>query len=521
MSAITDVREPMDLAQAAGAPVARVYGEPMLELPQDLYIPPEALEIFLESFEGPLDLLLYLIRKQNINVLDIPMAELTRQYLGYVEMMRRTQLELAAEYLLMAAVLIEIKSRLLLPKPPALPGEESEDPRAELVRRLLEYERMKAAARAHRRAAARRARFRAGARLVRARRDRAAARRSPRGPARTAWAGLVARARGQPPSSRHARATVGAQPDEPAAQAARAGTLRRVHGAVRGRIDVPQLVVTFLAILELAREQLIDVAQAEPFAPIYVQRKGDPAFALRAGRVSRVALTVIMEDLSKITHVLEAALLMAGEPVSIAQLSKLFDPPLEADVVRKLLDELRRHGADAASSWRRSRAAGASRRKPEIQPFLDRLSPEKPPRYSRAVMETLAIIAYQQPVTRGDIEAIRGVAVSTNIIKTLEDRQWIEVVGHRETPGRPALYATTKAVPRRSQACVRWPSCRLWRSSIHPTSWSYPMPPQRPPRSNSRSRARLLGTRQPTSATPAATDASDGRPQPPEATTLH
>src|SRR6478735_10149590 len=137
----------IDLAQAAGAPVAKVYGQPMLALPQDLYIPPEALEIFLDTFEGPLDLLLYLIRKQNINVLEIPMAELTKQYLGYVEMMRRTQLELAAEYLLMAAVLIEIKSRLLLPKPPAQPGQEAEDPRAELVRRLLEYERMKQAAR--------------------------------------------------------------------------------------------------------------------------------------------------------------------------------------------------------------------------------------------------------------------------------------------------------------------------------------------------------------------------------------
>ena len=106
----------VDLAQQGGAMVAKVYGEPMLELPHDLYIPPEALEVFLDTFEGPLDLLLYLIRKQNINVLEIPMAELTRQYLGYVEMMRRTQLELAAEYLLMAAVLIEIKSRLLLPK---------------------------------------------------------------------------------------------------------------------------------------------------------------------------------------------------------------------------------------------------------------------------------------------------------------------------------------------------------------------------------------------------------------------
>src|SRR5512144_216378 len=136
-----------DLARQGGAPVARIHGEPLLELPQDLYIPPEALEVFLDAFEGPLDLLLYLIRKQNINVLEIPMAELTRQYLGYVEMMRRTQLELAAEYLLMAAVLIEIQSRLLLPKPPAPPGAEPEDPRAELVRRLLEYERMKKAAR--------------------------------------------------------------------------------------------------------------------------------------------------------------------------------------------------------------------------------------------------------------------------------------------------------------------------------------------------------------------------------------
>jgi segregation and condensation protein B len=122
----------------------------------------------------------------------------------------------------------------------------------------------------------------------------------------------------------------------------------------------------------------------------------------------------------------------------------LFDPPLSSDVVRKLLDELQRDWSgrkvelvQVASGWR-------FQGRGEIQPFLDRLSPEKPPRYSRAVMETLAIIAYRQPVTRGDIEAIRGVAVSTNVIKTLEDRQWIEAVGHRETPGRPALFATTK-----------------------------------------------------------------------------
>jgi segregation and condensation protein B len=151
-----------------------------------------------------------------------------------------------------------------------------------------------------------------------------------------------------------------------------------------------------------------------------------------------------MEDLTRITNILEAALLTAGEPVSLAQLSKLFDPPLESEVIRKLLDELRANWtgrsvelAQVASGWR-------FQARSEVQPFLDRLSPEKPPRYSRAVMETLAIVAYQQPVTRGDIESIRGVAVSTNIVKTLEDRQWIEIVGHRETPGHPALYATTK-----------------------------------------------------------------------------
>lgn len=151
-----------------------------------------------------------------------------------------------------------------------------------------------------------------------------------------------------------------------------------------------------------------------------------------------------MGDLDEIKSILEAALLVAGEPLSAAQLAKLFDPPLEQDVIRRLLEEMRSAWAarsveltQVASGWR-------FRAKPELQPYLDRLAPEKPPRYSRAAMETLAIIAYQQPVTRGDIESIRGVAVSTHVIKTLEDRQWIEVVGHRETPGRPALYATTK-----------------------------------------------------------------------------
>src|SRR6476469_9835373 len=149
-------------------------------------------------------------------------------------------------------------------------------------------------------------------------------------------------------------------------------------------------------------------------------------------------------DTNECKDVIEAALLVAGEPVSVSQLAKLFESALDAEVVRSGLRELAHAWSkrkvelvEVASGWRFQ-----GRR--DVQPFLDRLAPEKPPRYSRAVMETLAIIAYQQPVTRGDIEAIRGVAVSTNVIKTLEDRQWVEVVGHRETPGRPALYATTK-----------------------------------------------------------------------------
>ena len=125
--------------------VARLYGEPLFAMPQDLYIPPDALEVFLEAFEGPLDLLLYLIRKQNFNILDIPMLSVTKQYLVYVDQIRKRNLELAAEYLLMAAMLIEIKSRMLLPPKKVAEGQEAEDPRAELVRRLIEYEQMKLA----------------------------------------------------------------------------------------------------------------------------------------------------------------------------------------------------------------------------------------------------------------------------------------------------------------------------------------------------------------------------------------
>lgn len=143
--------------------------------------------------------------------------------------------------------------------------------------------------------------------------------------------------------------------------------------------------------------------------------------------------------------VLETALLTAQEPMSLAELRRLFDDDIGLDTLRRLLEDIRAgwsgRGVElvsVASGWR-------FRAKPEMQSFLDRLNPQRPPKYSRAVLETLAIIAYRQPVTRGDIEEIRGVTVSTNIVKVLETRGWIEVIGHREVPGRPALYATTRA----------------------------------------------------------------------------
>ena len=150
-----------------------------------------------------------------------------------------------------------------------------------------------------------------------------------------------------------------------------------------------------------------------------------------------------MPNPTEAKRILEAALLASPEPVSLADLRRLFDDQVGGDTLKNLLDELREEwGGRAvelvslASGWR-------FQTRPEFQPFVEKLQPEKPPKYSRAVMETLAIIAYRQPVTRGDIEDIRGVVVSTQIIQTLENRGWIDVVGHRDSPGRPALYATT------------------------------------------------------------------------------
>jgi segregation and condensation protein A len=253
------------------SPVARIYGTPLDQLPQDLYIPPDALEIMLDAFEGPLDLLLYLIRKANVDILDIPMAPLTRQYLDYVESMRASNLELAAEYLVMAAMLIEIKSRMLLPRP-KLPGDdEAGDPRAELVRRLMEYEQMKIA----------------GQRLN----------ELPQAEREFFWVETLVE------KSLLVRLPEVSVDELKAAWMAvvRQAVLKRNHKISREELSVrehmgiilrllqerggfvqfetlfdpamgaPGLVVHFLAMLELAREKLIEIAQTESFQPIYIR----------------------------------------------------------------------------------------------------------------------------------------------------------------------------------------------------------------------------------------------------------
>jgi segregation and condensation protein A len=253
-----------------GVALARLYGEPLFRLPDDLYIPPDALEVFLEAFEGPLDLLLYLIRKQHFNVLDIPMAPLTVQYLAYIDQIRENNLELAAEYLLMAALLIEIKSRMLLPMRKADSGEEVEDPRAELVRRLLEYERMKLAAQQID------ALPRIGRDFVRAvvAIEQTIEKRFPDVNVvelREAWAEVLKRA------SLHAHHRIARE--ELSVREHMSFILRRLQGVrfvefadlfdpARG---APVAIVNFLALLELAREALIDITQATPYAPIYVR----------------------------------------------------------------------------------------------------------------------------------------------------------------------------------------------------------------------------------------------------------
>ena len=261
---------PVDALPVDRVALARLYGEPLFTLPQDLYIPPDALEIFLEAFEGPLDLLLYLIRRQNFNILDIPLADVTRQYLAYVEQIRARNLELASEYLLMAAMLIEMKSRMLLPPRRGDDGAESADPRAELVRRLLEYEQIKLAA------AGLDALPVLGRDFLRAQVaiEQSLAPRLPQvspDDLRAAWHDILRRAR----LNQHHRISR----EQLSVREHMSIVLRRLQGRrflefhelFDTRHGAPVVVVTFIALLELAREALIDVTQAEAFAPIYVR----------------------------------------------------------------------------------------------------------------------------------------------------------------------------------------------------------------------------------------------------------
>ncbi|WP_225763520.1 ScpA family protein [Stenotrophomonas sp. Marseille-Q4652] len=251
-------------------PLAVVHGQPVLQIPQDLYIPPDALEVILDAFEGPLDLLLYLIRRQNLDILDIPVAEITKQYVEYIGVMQELRFELAAEYLVMAAILAEVKSRMLLPRPPAEDGEEA-DPRAELVRRLQEYERFKQAAedldalpRQDRDTSPVQAHVP----------DRAAIKLPPPVELKEMLLALHDVLKRAELFSGHAIKR-------------EALSVRQRMGDVLGRLEDGRfyrfetlftaeegklgVLVTFLALLELAKEQLLDIVQEAPLAPIYVK----------------------------------------------------------------------------------------------------------------------------------------------------------------------------------------------------------------------------------------------------------
>jgi segregation and condensation protein A len=266
-NAVLDTAAPVAFDHVA---VARLYGEPLFAMPTDLYIPPDALEVFLDAFQGPLDLLLYLIRKQNFNILDIPMASVTRQYLAYVEQIRKTNLELASDYLLMAAMLIEIKSRMLLPPKKSAEGQEAEDPRAELVRRLLEYEQMKlAGVRLDTLPVLGRDFLRAQVAV-----EKSTVVRLPEvapDELRTAWLEIAQRAK----LTQHHTISR----EELSVREHMGIVLRRLQGQrfvifddlLSTQGDHQVVVVTFIALLELAREQLLEITQAEAFAPIYVR----------------------------------------------------------------------------------------------------------------------------------------------------------------------------------------------------------------------------------------------------------
>ena len=265
---------PQPAPEQVEMPFAVVNGEPVTHLPRDLYIPPQALEVFLEAFEGPLDLLLYLIRRQNLDVLDVPIAEITRQYMRYIELMQDLQLELAGEYMVMAATLAEIKSRMLLPRAHAAGESAEEDPRAELVRRLQEYERFKQAAESlDQLPRLERDVWDASAEL----KDRKVVRLLPQTTLKEvlgAFQEVVARAElfAHHRIERERLSVRERMSDILAALGAASFVdFARLFRPEEGRMGV---TVTFVAILELVREGLIDIVQAEPFAPLHVRAAG-------------------------------------------------------------------------------------------------------------------------------------------------------------------------------------------------------------------------------------------------------
>jgi len=251
-------------------PLALVRGQPVLQMPQDLYIPPDALEVILEAFEGPLDLLLYLIRRQNLDILDIPIAEITRQYVEYIELMHEMRLELAADYLVMAAMLAEIKSRLLLPRPPLEEGIE-EDPRAELVRRLQEYERFKKAAEEIEAMPRQDRDFSTASAFVV---DRNVIRLPPPVELRELLLALKDVLKRAELTGRHAIQREALSVRNRMSDVLKAlgdgefHPFERLFNASEGRLGI---IVTFLALLELAKEHLIELMQSEPLAPIYLK----------------------------------------------------------------------------------------------------------------------------------------------------------------------------------------------------------------------------------------------------------
>ena len=247
-----------------------IHGQPFLEIPHDLYIPPDALEIVLETFHGPLDLLLYLIRRHNLDVLDIPMAQLTQQYMVYIEIMQRNRLELAAEYLLMAAMLIEIKSRMLLPRPPKSMDAEEEDPRIELMRRLQEYEQIKLAAKILDELPQAGRDFE----LVQVLVEQVAEQRLPditAGDLQQVWLALLARAkRNVHHKVQREELSVREQMTRVFSQL-RHGEFVSFESLFNMNVGIASLVVTFIAILELAKETLVEIMQTETLGCIYVR----------------------------------------------------------------------------------------------------------------------------------------------------------------------------------------------------------------------------------------------------------